>query len=265
MRAAKAMERWGMLDGVRFDGKTVLVTGAASGLARATALRLAGLGADLCLVDLDAEGLAATADQVRTLGRAVEPVAADLSRPEACPRAVEAAIGRFGRLDALCNVAGVIRFSPFAKLPLESLQRTLAVNFQAPFLLCQAAIPHLLNSRGAIVNVASSAAFIGEAYVSDYAASKAALVSLTKSLAMEYARTELRISAVAPGGMPTGMGAGVDLSSADYDMAIMQRYMGLRGLVAVEDVAAMIALLASDRSAPFHGGCVRMDAGITAG
>jgi NAD(P)-dependent dehydrogenase (short-subunit alcohol dehydrogenase family) len=254
-----------MLDRLDFSGKTVLATGAASGLGRAVALKLAVLGADLCLVDRSVDGLEATAGEVRLLGRAVETVAVDLARAENCALAVERAVARFGRLDALCNIAGVLKFAPFTKVTPEQLQMTLAVNFSAPFHLSQAAIPHLLASDGAIVNVASAAAFIGEAYLAGYAASKAALVSLTKSLAMEYAKTSLRVSAIAPGGMETGMGADMGAVAGELDFSLVQRYMGLRGMVAIDDVAEMVALLASERSAAFHGGCVHMDAGINAG
>ncbi|HEY3697020.1 SDR family oxidoreductase [Phenylobacterium sp.] len=241
------------------------MTGAASGLARAVALKLAALGADLCIVDLNAAALDATANDARSLGCAVEPVATDLARPENCILAVDRAIARFGRLDALCNIAGVLSFSPFTQVTAAQLHTTLAVNFSAPFFLSQAAIPHLLATNGAIVNVASAAAFIGEAYLAAYAASKAALVSLTKSLAMEYAKTSLRVSAVAPGGMETGMGAEIGGFKGDLDVGLIQRYSGLRGRVSVDDVAEMIALLASEQSGAFHGGCVHMDAGISAG
>lgn len=254
-----------MLSGLEFGGKAVLVTGAASGLGRAVARELGALGADLCLVDRNAAALAATASELGSSAGGVEAVATDLADPENCTLAVERAVARFGRLDALCNIAGVLNFAPFTQMTAERFHATLAVNFSAPFFLSQAAIPHLLATNGAIVNVASAAAFIGEAYLAAYAASKAALVSLTKSLAMEYAKTSLRVSAVAPGGMQTGMGFEIGEAKDQIDFALVQRYSGLRGFVAVEDVAAMIALLASERGAAFHGACVNMDAGITAG
>lgn len=254
-----------MLAQLDFQGKAVLVTGAAAGLGRVVALTLAGFGADLCLVDVNAEGLAATANDAG--GRGVEIVVADLSRAENCALAVERAVARFGRLDGVCNVAGVAKFMPFTEIPIEQFELTMAVNFAAPFFLSQAAIPHLLATSGAIVNVASAAAFVGEAYLAPYAASKAALVSLTKSLAMEYAKTSIRVSAVAPGGMETGMAAGMGGASlpAGIDFTLVERYVPLRGLVSVKDVAMMIAWLASEQGGAFHGGCVHMDAGITAG
>jgi NAD(P)-dependent dehydrogenase (short-subunit alcohol dehydrogenase family) len=245
-------------------GKVALVTGAASGLGRATALQFAKAGAGLCLVDLNAAGLAETAALVS--GHGVETLVhqADLSQAEACPAAVSATIARFGRLDALCNVAGLIYIANTPQMPLDQFQRIIDVNLAAPFLLSQAAIPHLLESNGAIVNVASSAAFIGEAYLAAYCASKWGVVGMTKAMAMEYAKQPIRINAVAPGGMVTNIATNFR-PPENCDFELIKRFSGLRGTVEVEDVADMIVLLASDAGRGFHGACVNIDAGITAG
>jgi NAD(P)-dependent dehydrogenase (short-subunit alcohol dehydrogenase family) len=246
------------------SGKVTLVTGAASGLGRATALRLAQAGAGVAIVDVNEAGLAETAAALADSGVGVLAHPADLSDPARCGGAVDAAIAEFGRLDALCNVAGLIYFAHTPEMPLVEYSRTIAVNLTAPFLLSQAAIPHLLDSDGAIVNVASSAAFIGESYAAAYCASKAGLVQMTKAMAMEFVRKPIRINAVAPGGMMTGIAANLRLpEGADIDL--IKRFSGMRGLVEVEDVAAMIAHLASPAGRGFHGACVTMDAGITAG
>jgi len=253
-----------MSAGIAIDmaGKVALVTGAASGLGRATAVKLARAGAKLCLVDVNAGGLEETAAM---LGGAEALVhAADLSDPDACKGAVAAAVARFGRLDALCNVAGVFKFAHADQLTREDWDRTIAINLSAPFFLSQAAIPHLLEANGAIVNVASSAAFIGESYASAYCASKAGLANLTKAMAMEYSRKPIRINAVAPGGMMTNIGAGMQMPDGlEYDL--IQRFSGLRGLVEVEDVADLVAMLASPAGRSYHGAVVSIDAGITAG
>jgi NAD(P)-dependent dehydrogenase (short-subunit alcohol dehydrogenase family) len=244
--------------------KAVLVTGAASGLGRATAYRLAQAGADLTIVDVNLTGLNETAEHIRTLGAGVLVHAADLAQPENCRLAVEAATQKFGRLDALCNVAGLIIFTNSPEMPVADWNKTLAVNLSAPFHLCQAAIPHLLAQEGAIVNVASTAAFIGEAYAAAYCATKAGLVALTKSLAMEYMRKPIRINAVAPGGMITNIAANLKMPDG-VDFELIKRFSGFRGQVEVEDVAEMIAHLASPAGRAFHGSCVTMDLGITAG
>ena len=244
--------------------KTALITGAASGLGRATAQKFAAAGANLCLVDVNAEGLAETAALLADSGAQVLLHPADLSNPVACSAAVAATVARFGQLDALCNVAGLIYLANTAQMPLDQFQRTLAVNLAAPFLLSQAAIPHLLEAKGAIVNVASCASFIGEAYAAAYCASKWGLVGMTKALAMEFIKQPIRINAVAPGGMMTNIATSFRLPEA-CDIDLIKRYSPLRGLVEVDDVADMILLLASDAGRGFHGACINLDAGMTAG
>lgn len=244
-------------------GKVALVTGAASGLGRATALAIAQAGGRLWLADVDENGLASTA---ALLPAGVEHAtrAFDLTDSAACAQAVADAVTRFGRLDALCNVAGVIYTANTPEMPLAQYQRTLDVNLTAPFLLCQAAIPHLLETGGAVVNVASTAAFIGQAYTAAYCASKWGLVGLTKALAMEYVRKPIRINAVAPGGMMTNIATHF-VPPPGCDIELMKRFSGLRGLVEVADVAQMILLLASPAGRGFHGAVINLDAGLTAG
>lgn len=248
---------------IDMTGKTALVTGAASGLGRATALRLAAAGASLWLADVNAAGLAETASLLPA-GTPVESRAFDLTDPAACKQIVADTLARFGRLDALCNVAGVIYMANTPEMPFEQYQRILGVNLTAPFLLSQAAIPHLLETNGAIVNVASSAAFIGEAYVAAYCASKWGVVGLTKAMAMEFSKKPIRINAVAPGGMVTNIAANF-VPPEGCDFELIKRFSGLRGTVEVADVAEMIALLASPAGRGFHGACINLDAGITAG
>ena len=245
-------------------GKAALVTGAASGLGRGTALKLAQAGADLCIVDVNPAGLDETATMIRAFGGSVLAHAADLAIAENCRLAVEAAVQNFGRLDALCNVAGLIMFTHSPEMPVADWNKTLAVNLSAPFHLSQAAIPHLLATEGAIVNVASTAAFIGEAYAAAYCATKAGLVGMTKAMAMEYVKKPIRINAVAPGGMVTNIAANLKMPEG-MDIELFRRFTGIRGQVEVEDVAAMIAHLASPAGRAFHGACVTMDSGITAG
>jgi NAD(P)-dependent dehydrogenase (short-subunit alcohol dehydrogenase family) len=244
------------------NGKFAVVTGAASGLGRATALKLAEAGASLCLVDVHEERLGETHGMIS--GSEVMLHHANLADPETCKPVIDAAVARFGRLDALCNVAGLIRMTHFEEMSRHDYDLTIAVNLTAPTLLSHAAIPHLIESEGAIVNVASSAAFIGEAYAVAYCASKAGLLGMTKAMAMEYSRKPIRINAVAPGGMMTNISDGMSFPE-DAEMDLIARFSGLRGLVEVDDVADIVALLASPQGRGFHGACVNVDAGITAG
>lgn len=249
---------------VDMKSKVALVTGAASGLGRATAIKLAEAGANLCVADVNADGLAETAVTLKQLGVEVLVQVADLSKNENCSAVVDATVTAFGRLDALCNVAGIIIMCNAHEMPAEQWERTIAINLSGPFYLMQAAIPHLLEVNGAIVNVTSSAAFLGEAYAGAYCASKAGLNNLTKALAMEYTHKPIRINAVAPGGMITNIANSLTMPEGiDYDL--LKRYSGMRGQVEVDDVADTIAMLASDAGRGYHGACINIDKGITAG
>jgi NAD(P)-dependent dehydrogenase (short-subunit alcohol dehydrogenase family) len=245
-------------------GKAALVTGAASGLGRATAIKLAQAGADVCVVDLNAAGLEDTASELRTLGVRALVHATDLALRENCLGAIAAAVTEFGRLDALCNVAGIIVMCNAHEMRAIDYEKTIAVNLSAPFYLMQAAIPHLLQTQGAVVNVSSSAAFVGEAYAAAYCATKAGLTHMTKALAMEYVHKPIRFNAVAPGGMATNIANNIKMPEG-VDYALVKRYSGLRGLVEVDDVAEMVAFLASDAARGYHGACINIDRGITAG
>ncbi|MFT3964784.1 MAG: SDR family oxidoreductase [Sphingobium sp.] len=244
-------------------GKAALVTGAAAGLGRATALRLARAGADVALVDIDAANLGETArlaeaEGVRALNRP-----ADLAERTDCLAVVADAVAAFGRLDALCNVAGVMIPAHMTEMPADAYEKTIAINLSAPFYLCQAAIPHLLEADGAIVNVTSCAAFRGQAYFAAYCATKAGLTHMTKALAMEYMHRPIRINAVAPGGMMTALAGNIRLLE-NGDPSLLSRIGPLRGLVEIDEVADVVAFLATDAARAFHGACLNVDKGITA-
>ena len=170
----------------------------------------------------------------------------------------------FGRLDVLCNVAGILRFHALADVSAEDWNKLIAANLTAPFFMMQASMPHLVESKGNVVNVASTAAFIGQSYTAPYAATKAALLSLTKSLAMEFIKSPVRINAIAPGGMMTEMVQGLAFpEGADTDMIL--RYCGFRPPNTPEDIVEPLLFLASDRARAVHGACYTADNGITAG
>ena len=245
-------------------GRVVLVTGAASGVGRATALELARVGADLCLVDVNPAALEEAAAQARAAGVKILAHPADLSAKAACVAAVAAAVETFGRLDGLCNIAGIFLPTNTHEMPEDQWELTMAVNLSAPFYLIQAAIPHLLAVNGAVVNVTSCAGISAQAYSAAYCATKAGLNHMTKSLAIEYIHKPIRFNAVAPGGMLTTMTRNVQFP-ADVDRDVFQRASPLRGLVAAEDVAKMVAFLTSDASHAYHGAIITIDNGITAG
>lgn len=248
--------------GQDFEGKVVLLTGAGSGLGRATALKLAAAGATLALVDLNGHGLAETV-QLAASSTIPLTIESRLGDRASCAAVVDQVVAKFGRLDVLLNVAGAFQFHTVGEVDQDSWDMLVASNISAPFFMIQAAMPHLVKSSGNIVNIASAAAFLGQAYSAPYAATKAALVSLTKSLAVEFAHLPVRINAVAPGGMNTPIIASAFPEGADE--TLIYRYAGLRGVSEPEDVAEVILFVASDRARAVHGTCYLADRGITAG
>ena len=247
-----------------FTDKVVLVTGAASGLGRAASLRFAAEGARLCLVDLNAEGLADTGKRISDAEGTSVSYIGDLGQPANCAAAVATAIDAFGKLDVLVNVAGILRFHALADVTTDDWQKLLSANLTATFFMIQAAMPHLVEAKGNVVNVASTAALLGQAYTAPYAATKAGLLSLTRSLAMEFIKSPVRINAIAPGGMLTEMVAGLAFpEGADTDLIL--RYCGFRPPSDPLDIVEPLIFLASERARAVHGACYTADNGITAG
>lgn len=245
----------------RFAGKVALVTGAAGGLGRATALRFAADGARVFGVDVDEDGLDETRSAC-TAGR-FEPLAADLRTRAACRETVAAAVAAGGGLDVLCNVAGVNRFHHFLDMPEEDWNLILAVNLSAVAFLCQAALPHLIERRGCIVNVGSVASLKGQPYTAAYSASKGGLALLTRSLAVEFADAPIRINAVAPGGIDTPMNRKLVFPDG-MDWKKMAPLVA-RGMAPPEQISDVIAFLASDAAARVHGAIWSVDGGASAG
>lgn len=247
-----------------FDNKVVIVTGAASGLGRATARAFAAAGATLVLADRDAEGLETVRAELDGAGSRAIAVETDIANADACLALAPAAIAAFGRIDVVCNVAGAFRFDHASQITPDVWDRIHGVNVRGPFFIIQGAMPHLLESAGTVVNVASASAFLGHAYLAHYASSKAALVNLTKSLAMEYMQTPVRINAIAPGGINTAMTATPSIPEG-IDFQLLGRYTPMRGSSEPEDLTDLILMLAGPRGRSIHGACLNADRGITAG
>ncbi len=246
----------------RFDGKVALITGAASGIGRAVVLRLTAEGADVLAHDLNADALAETAKLVADAGNTVTTRTGDISSRDECFATVAAAVEQFGGLDVLGNVAGIARAEHFPEVEERAYRQMMGVNVDACFFLAQAAIPHLL--EGNIVNIASNAGLMGQAYTVAYCMTKGAIVQLTRALAMEYAKAPIRINAVAPGGVNTALSQNFQIP-ADVDFELMARYTGFRDMGSAEDIASMFALVASDEGRSIHGAILSVDRGITAG
>lgn len=245
----------------RFEGKVALITGAASGIGRAVALRLLAEGAYVFGVDIDRAGL----DELATPGDSgLITHEADVSDREACRRAIDECVAAFGRIDVLGNIAGIARAEHFTDVTESQYRRMMGVNVDGPFFLCQAGMPHLQETAGNIVNVASNAGLMGQAYTAAYCMSKGAVIQLTRSLAMEFVKTDVRINAIAPAGVDTPLVRNFEMPS-DVDAALMAPYIGFRGQASPEEVAALFSFVASDEARSIHGAVLPIDNGVTAG
>jgi NAD(P)-dependent dehydrogenase (short-subunit alcohol dehydrogenase family) len=251
----------------RFAGRVALVTGAASGIGQAVVLRLASEGASVLALDINEEGLAATLDQAKELvgdHNEVRTRITDISQRAECFAAVDAAIDAFGHLDVVGNVAGILRTGHVTDVDEDSYRKQFAVNTDAYFFMCQAAIPHLLETRGNIVNIASNAGLMGGAYTVVYCMTKGAVVQLTRALAMEFMKKKIRINAIAPGGTVTNITSSVSFPD-DVDWELIMRYNVPRPFAEPAQIAGLFAFVASDDGANIHGSILSSDAGVTAG
>lgn len=241
-------------------GRVALITGASAGLGAATVKVFAERGASVFGVARDAEKMAAVFAEVPD-GRFSS---VDISTSQACRQAVADCVEEFGRLDILVNVAGFHQMRHTPTMTDEEWERDLAVNLHAPFYLCRAALPHLLETGGNIVNVSSIAGVEGEVYSAGYCAAKHGLIGLTRALAVEFTKERLRVNAVCPGGMPTAQTTEFQApDGADWDL--IMRIASPRGFMETSDVAKTIAFLASDDAAAIHGAVYRVDNGKGAG
>ena len=169
-----------------------------------------------------------------------------------------------GRLDVFGNIAGIARSQHVPDVTEQDWDQMVAVNLSGVFWCAQAAIPHLLKVDGVLINIASNAGLMGQAYTVPYCATKGAVVNMTRALAMEYAKTGLRVNAIAPGAVQTPLVDNYQLPE-EIDFSLMAGYIGLREMSRPEDIAAFFAFLASDEARQVHGAILSVDAGLTAG
>jgi NAD(P)-dependent dehydrogenase (short-subunit alcohol dehydrogenase family) len=253
----------------RFTDRVVIVTGAASGIGKATVARIAAEGGLVLASDISAEALDASVVEAlagAAPGADVVPHVADISDEAQAAGTIEAAVGRWGRLDALCNIAGMLRTVRTHECDLDTWNRIIGVNLTGTFLMCRSAIPHLITSKGAIVNTASTSSFFGHPWMAAYASSKGAIAALTQTLAVEYCKEGVRVNAIAPGSVTSGITNNVEFPSdlTKEEGKLVRRIMSPTGFGAPEDVAAVVALLASDDGRHITGETIRIDGGTHA-
>lgn len=252
-----------MSDSTRFTGKVALVTGAASGIGRATALRLGAEGAAVACLDVVADAVEATAKEIAAQGGTALHLGCDVTDAGSVRGSVQEVVDALGPLDVVCNIAGIGRFHHTLEMDLDDWQRILAVNLTGTFLVAQAALPHLLDRDGVIVNTASTAAIQAQPFAAAYCASKGGVLMLTKALAAEFLDRRVRVNAIAPGGVDTPVLAAFADVPDGVQMERLMRYTSPMGFAKPDDLASLFAYVASPEAHYMTGSIVTMDGGIT--
>ncbi len=253
------------MTGFDLTGRTALVTGASRGIGRAIALGLARAGADVALSARDEDLLEQVRTDVEALGRKAIVLPADVTDPEACVRLAEDAIAGLGHLDVLVNNAGGSSYmGPFTDLRFRGWEKTMRLNVDSIVHLSQPVGRHMLErGRGSVVNVASVAGLTGTPALAAYGASKAAVISLTKTLALEWGPQGVRVNALCPGWTKTDLNS--DLWSDESLAAQMVATTGLKRWAEAEEMVGPTVFLASDASSYLTGQALVVDGGQTSG
>jgi NAD(P)-dependent dehydrogenase (short-subunit alcohol dehydrogenase family) len=254
--------------GKRLQGKVAFITGAARGIGRATALLFAREGARVALADKDETNIGATALDIEKGGGAVTMAICDISSKPDITAAIADAARLHGGLHILVNNAGITLTRPFVDTTSEEIDALVGVNLKGTIFASQAAIPHMIAAGGgAIVHDASNAGIVGRPWQSIYGATKAGIISLTKSMALSLAKDNIRVNCICPGSIDTPMLRGALNSGGDFEgnWRKTEMVIPLGRIGTVEDVAHATIFLASEEAKYITGVALPVDGGRTAG
>ena len=240
----------------RFKNKVVLVTGAGSGIGRSTALRMDAEGATLIIVDINKDELIETKSSLKNKESTAKVL--DISTLVDVKKFFKG----LNKLDALINVAGILRFDNSHEVQIDDWNKILDVNLTGTFFMCSYALPLLLKSKGAIVNVSSSAALGSHAWTAAYSASKGGISAFSKTLAVEYGMEGLNVNCVCPASIETPMSTNPDMPK-DIDTRLLKKIMPIDGVNrSPDEIASTIAFLASQDAIHINGIDLRVDGGL---